>query len=876
MPHTPITLSTTLDNGLKVLIKEVHRAPVASFWIWYRVGGRNEVPGITGISHWVEHMLFKGTPTFKAGEIFRTVNKNGGTLNGFTWIDYTAYFETLPSSQIMLGVEIEADRMQHAIFDPAEVQRERTVIISEREGNENQPGFFLREDVNATAFIAHPYGQGVIGFKSDLREITREDLYEHYQTYYRPNNATVVVTGDIDSEAMIDEIARRFGDIPQGPEIPPVRTVEPGQQGERRVTVSRPAPTRSLLMAYHAPDASSPDAVAMTVLDTILSGGKSVGMGGGGGMGRSSRLYCSLVATGLASSSGSSFSLTIDPYLFNVSATLIPTTERARVEEVVDNEIRRLREEPVPEEELGRAIKQLRAQFAYANESVSSEGYWLGSLQTVAPERNPDEFIEHLTQVTPDDLLQVANTYLSPENRTVGWLEPTIAVGGAPAGATDIAAYRPHFFSDGVRSSGATPTVRLELSEQSLDNGLRILGHFDPTSEAAVVSLRIPAGAIADNGTPGLARFTGQTLSRGTQARSFAELNEELDSLGAAISVGATREYVSISGKSLKEDARRLIELMAEVVLQPAFPDEEVDRVRGQSLTLLRQALNDTRAQADYTLRSTLYPMGHPYHGRVIGTDETLQSIGRDDLIAFHQHTYRPDQAIVATAGGLQIDDARALIERAFGGWKAQGAVIPTVIPPVGPPAATVRESVTIPGKTQSDVALGLPALARDDPDYDALRMANLILGRLGLMGRLGATVRDRQGLAYYATSSLEAGLGRGPWVAYAGVNPINVERAIESILEEIERIRTEPVADEELADATSYLLGSLPLQLESSDGIAGTALDIAFYNLGPDYVERLPERTNALTKAVVQSAAERYILPHRLIIAIAGPDADV
>ncbi|WP_040669345.1 M16 family metallopeptidase, partial [Nitrolancea hollandica] len=225
----------------------------------------------------------------------------------------------------------------------------------------------------------------------------------------------------------------------------------------------------------------------------------------------------------------------------------------------------------------------------------------------------------------------------------------------------------------------------------------------------------------ADNGTPGLARFTGQTLSRGTQARSFAELNEELDSLGASISVAATREYVGITGKSLKEDARRLIELMAEVVLQPAFPEEEVDRVRGQSLTLLRQALNDTRAQADYTLRSTLYPAGHPYHNRVIGNEETLQSISRDDLIAFQQRAYRPDQSIVATAGGLKIDEAQTLIERAFGGWTAQGAAAPIVIPPVGPPAETFRESVPIPGKTQSDIALGLPALARNNPDYDAL-----------------------------------------------------------------------------------------------------------------------------------------------------------
>src|SRR5690606_24696888 len=221
------TLKATLDNGLTVLIREVHRAPVASFWVWYRVGGRNEVPGITGISHWVEHMVFKGTPTYQPGEIFRTVNKHGGQLNGFTWIDYTAYFETLPAAQVLLGADIEADRMQNAVFDPDEVASERTVILSEREGNENQPTFFLREEVS--------------GFTPALHQITRDDLYRHYQTYYTPNSAAVVVAGDVDAEALLAEIAKRFGPIPAGPEIPAVRTIEPPQQGQRRVTVRRPA-----------------------------------------------------------------------------------------------------------------------------------------------------------------------------------------------------------------------------------------------------------------------------------------------------------------------------------------------------------------------------------------------------------------------------------------------------------------------------------------------------------------------------------------------------------------------------------------------------------------------------------------------------------
>lgn len=875
MPKVMQTLKATLDNGLTVLIREVRRAPVASFWVWYGVGGRNEVPGITGISHWVEHMLFKGTATYKPGEIFRTVNKHGGTLNGFTWIDYTAYFETLPSNKILLGADIEADRMQNAVFDPAEVESERTVILSEREGNENQPTFHLREEVVGAAFRAHPYGQGVIGHTSDLHHISRDDLYRHYKTYYIPNNATVVVVGDVDAATMLQEIEARFGTIPSGPEPPRVRTVEPPQQGPRRVIVRRPAPSATLLVGFHAPPAAHEDTPAMLLLDTVLSGGKAMGFGGGGGMGRSSRLYRRLVASGLCSAAGSSFALTIDPYLFSISATLVPRTEPEQVESIVMEELARLREEPVPEDELNRALKQIRAQFAYAGESVTSQAYWLGSLHTVAPARDPDTFIEELASVTPEDLLRVANTYLDLDRSTLGWLEPTSP---APSvAAEDVGgpiAFRPHFFSDGVPgNTDALPTPQLELREQRLDNGMHLLGHHDPTSDAAVIDLRIRAGAIADGDNPGVARFTGQMLARGTERRSFAELNEELDSLGAAIGVRPSREFVDITGKCLKEDIGRLVELMAEIVRQPTFPEDEIERVREQSLTTLRHQLNDTRAQAGYTLRSILYPAGHPYHHRALGTESTLNEMRRDDLVTFHRHHYQPDRAIVAVAGGIPVEEAWSQIERVFGDWTTVDAAPPVEIPPVELPDSRIRRDEQIPGKSQADLALGIPTLARQDPDYDALRMANLILGRLGLMGRLGANVRERQGMAYYVYSSLQAGLARGLWVSQAGVNPVNVDRAVESILAEVERLRTELVDEEELADAKEYMIGSLPLGLESSDSIAGIALDIAFYDLGLDYVEQLPARINALTREQIRAAAERYLLTDRMAVVVVGPE---
>lgn len=415
-----------LDNGLTAIVRSQKGVPIGSFWVWYRVGGRNEVPGITGISHWAEHMLFKGTHEMKAGEVFRQISAAGGSLNGFTWIDFTTYFETMPIDQIDLSLKIESDRMVNAHFDPAEVDSERTVIISERRGNENQPTFFLSEEVTAAAFRAHPYGQGVIGHMSDLEGITREELYSHYQTYYRPNNAVAVFVGDLDEDEAFARIEQAFGGIERGPEIPAVRTREPEPQGERRVTVRRPAPNRVLQMAFLATSANHADAPALIIADAILSGAKSIGLSGAGGtLGRSSRLYRALVSTGIASSAGSSFSLTIDPSLFTVGVSLQPDSDPEQVESIVTDELARLATEPVPEDEFTRAMRQMRAQVAYAMETVTSQAYWLGSMAIAAPERNPDEFLREIQAVTPADVQAVAARYLTPNRRTVGWLIPT-------------------------------------------------------------------------------------------------------------------------------------------------------------------------------------------------------------------------------------------------------------------------------------------------------------------------------------------------------------------------------------------------------------------------------------------------------------------
>jgi zinc protease len=417
---------TTLDNGLRVLLREVRERPLVGVWMWYRVGGRNELPGTTGVSHWVEHMLFKGGKRFGKGEITKEISRRGGALNAFTWIDCTSYFETLPADEIDLALAIESDRIYDTRIEPDEAEAERTVVISEREGSENYPEFWLREEVQAVAWREHPYRLGVIGPKSDLRAMTRENLYDHYKRYYMTNNATLVMVGDFSSAELLDKIHGEFDKHPAGPTPPKLQIEEQPQTGERRVSVSRPGPTSYVMLAYHAPEASHDDAAAMVVLSSLLGGASSpIAWGGARGLGRSSRLYRALIDGEIASSVSAGYELTLDPYLFAIDATLRNGVEPARAEEAIAKEIARIQREGVPADELGRTKRQLHAQVVYSLEGVTNQGFALGFMDLVAGNAGGWEtFPAALQSVTPEDVQRVANTYLVDKQRTTGWFLP--------------------------------------------------------------------------------------------------------------------------------------------------------------------------------------------------------------------------------------------------------------------------------------------------------------------------------------------------------------------------------------------------------------------------------------------------------------------
>ena len=417
-----------LENGLRVLVQEVHTAPLASVWCWYRVGSKDELPGLTGVSHWVEHMNFKGTTNIPRDKVKGIIEQFGGYWNGYTWIDQTTYTETATRDALDRMLFIESERMARCLYDPADCESERTVIIAELQGGENDPDQLLDQELTATAFRSHPYRHPTIGWLTDLETMTREDLYGHYTRYYVPNNATLVIVGDVDAGDVVKRAARHFGSIAPGDVRRRAVPREPAQLGERRVTISREGTTAYLKLGYHAPALADPDFFPVLALDAVLTGAKGLNLWASFRTAppqRSARLFRALVNTGLASSVQGGLVPTQQPFLYTISVTATDGTPLARVEEATLAEIESVRAHGVTGPELQKAKNQLRARLVFENDSITNIGHQIGYFETIASWTLVPTLGERIEQVTVEQVSAAAARVLSSSNRTVGWFEPT-------------------------------------------------------------------------------------------------------------------------------------------------------------------------------------------------------------------------------------------------------------------------------------------------------------------------------------------------------------------------------------------------------------------------------------------------------------------
>lgn len=902
---------TRLPNGLRVLTKEVHSAPVVCTYVWYRVGSRNETPPVTGVSHQLEHMLFKGTKKLlKPGDIDILIGRHGGENNASTDTDATCYYFLLPADQLDIALRIEADRMTNAAIDPKQLDAEKTVVLSELEGDENDNSYFLYENVRAAAYRYHPYHYPVIGTKWDVKHFTRTAVYDYYRKFYAPNNATLVLVGDFDTTKVLARVRELWKDV-QPSHVPnPPLDPEPEQRGERRVVVRRAGNTAYLEGMWHIPAATHADLPALTVLATALTSG------------RSSLLYKALVETQLAASVSASANQGVAPEVFDISASVRSGVEASQVEKALRAELARVQSEKLDDRALQKAKNQTRASFLFAQDSVLAQASRLGFYQTVTGDwRNLLRYLSKINAVTASDVQRVAKTYLKDDNLTFGTFLPTSENANAEnqaEGDKQAAHYKPVGKHHNARvKSNTTPRPVLVASlgtstktsflsltgrgtggerrhrkvvpsgvekkigqisvpvVRKLSNGLTVIVRENHANPTVAVGGFVRAGSVNDPaGKQGLANITAEMLTRGTATRTSQQIAEATDFVGASIGADASRERTDLSGAMLTENFETILGLFAECLRTPSFPAEELEKVRGEILTELQEEDEDTATVAMRGLYTTLYPADSTYAHAPIGTAADVKGVTRDDVVAFYGRAYRPERTTLIIVGDVSASAAFEAVEKAFGDWKGEGEALPEYRPEPIKPAATAPppKTITIPDKSQNDIAMGSLALARTSSDYEAAHLMNLVLGEDTFVGRVGKRVRDTEGLAYYANTYFVLGLEVGPFLFRAGVNPTNVPRAIASAKSEIARMAAQGVTESELAWAKDHAIGASRLALATNRGIASEIENEVFYGLGLDYTERYPRLIHGLTKADADAAAKKYLHPSAFATVIAGP----
>ncbi|MEJ2744178.1 MAG: pitrilysin family protein [bacterium] len=907
-----------LDNGLHVLLKRVDGMPLVSVWSWIHAGSANECPGITGVAHWCEHMNFKGTEKYGREELKNLIEREGGIWNGYTWLDQTTYYETLSSHALDLALDIESQRLSSSLFRPADVQSERSVIISELQMGENDPENLLDIETTAAAFKAHPYHWPTIGWQGDVEGMDRDDLYGFYKRYYSPSNATLVVVGDFDEEETLRKIREKFGKIPAGEAAARLHTKEPKQLGERRVKVERGGGAAYLQFLYHTPTIDSEDFFPLLALDTMLGGAESINIYGvdwRGQASKSSRLYRGLVETKLAAKAGSLFLPTKYPLAFCIYATAADGVSLEKLEDGMKRLLDEVKQGSISDEEFQKVINQLRARFVYDTEGVTGQAHLLGFFDTLGDYKFGQSFISKIREIKKEAIVAVAKKYFSDANRTVGWYLPAAkpAKGSVEppgkSGVGKVAAYKPRPAIqlaererlsiippwlkkvDGERAAkpaskaakskkktvetrgDGSPRIKLNAVRKTLPNGMTLIVRENHSSPSVVAYVDVTAGSSYDPaGAAGVSNFTANMLDRGSAGMSGALIADTLDSSGTELQIACNRDRAAIVARMLSEKLPLVMEVLAQMIEEPIFPESEVDKLKLQIVTALEEASHDTRQVAIDKVYERIYPSGHPYRHKVEGTLKSIHALSRDDVVRFYASHYGPRAVTIVLSGDVSVKEAEDLTRKFFGKWKTGPQVKKLTVLPPPLPLETNWNKVKIPDKTQVDIAVGLRGIARDNPDYYALHLMNTILGRFGMGGRLGRTIREQQGLAYYVTSAFIPYRYVGPFIVKAGVNPKNVDKAVKAIREGVLAMRDDGVTSKELKESKDFIIKSLPRRLETNFAVASALADIQFYNLGLDYFERYPDLINAVSVKDVLRVAREYLYPNNLSIILAGP----
>lgn len=864
----------TLDNGLKVILVEDHSAPVVAIDIWYHVGGANDPAGRSGFAHLFEHMMFQGTANLTKDELQSLINDAGGEFNAYTTLDQTAYHQTLPSNQLPLGLWIEADRMASLAVTQTNLDNQRAVVIQEYQQNFGGRAYGLAiRDMTTLPYSYEPYRRSPIGAIDDVNQATVSEMLAFHALYYVPNNATLVIAGDFDREMARDLVDTYFAQIPSGEAPPPLPVWEPFQQAEAQTTTVTDSLIRipAVMIGYEAPPRQHPDFPAIQVLNSILS------------VGDSSRLTQNLTDTGEALVASTTLRTNLGPSVFGV--ILLPNlgvTTREDIEQLYYAELDRILAEGVPQEELDKAINILRSgriagletAFGLA-EQVQVANTFYGDPGAVFTE------IDRFHAVTSEDIQRVIREYLAPEDRHIvlvdaataeAFTEPVPFVGATGTPADD--AFTVDFALAQTEPPEPLPVVELRLpaiTQSYLANGLEVIVVSVPELPVVSLDLIIRGGSsLAPPGQLAVAGAAAGLLTRGTTTRTAQEIVEAIEGRGGATGAYSTGDFLGIGIFALAKDLEFSAGLLADMALNPIFPQEELDVRISQLRSELEAALSNPAAQVGRVFTPMVYP-GHPY-GEIVTLD-AAERMTRQDLVDYYQKVAFPERSILIIGGDVTPEEGLALAEQNFGAWEGVGDPPAITYPPVENDIHGLNIMlVNVPGAQQAEIMLGNLGVIGTDPARYPLSVANNVLGD-GLTSRLGRNLREEKGYAYSIASALTFPVDRGLFRVSTRVQPGAVAASITEILNEIGRLQNEPIGEDELASVRGGMVGRFALDLETMQDFVGVVASYRIRGLPISDIAIYPERIGAVNP-IVALEVTGTLLPRDLLVVVAGDAA--
>ena len=827
-----------LDNGMVCLVKEDRSAPVAAIQIWVGTGAIHEGPWLgAGLSHFVEHMIFKGTPTRGPGEISRQIGDAGGDINAYTAQDRTVFHATLPAKNWKVGLDILADAVMNASFPEDEWKREQEVILREFAMGRDSPERELGKLFWETAYRVHPYKYPIIGYEDIFKATTRDDLAAFFKQNYTPDNMTLVIVGDFDATAVEAALRETFAGFARRARPPAVLPVEPPQIASRFVRKTGAYEVSRLLWGYHTVALSDPDTPALDVLASIV------------GSGLSSRLVRELKEKQKLVYGIDAWSETPkDPGLFGISATFDPAREDAVIA-AIQHEIDQWSREKFTKEEIGKARRAVLVNELSSLQEMGGQAYSYASGEFYAASPLFSErYLEQAEQVDADALCAVVKKYLRPENRTVVVLAPeTPAPTNAPAEKAEPA---------------------LDIRKVDLPEGIPLIVREDHRLPFVYVCAALRGGLLSETEKDnGITQLMSDLLTRGTRKRSSQEIAKTVENLGGYLSPFCGRNSFGLQARCLASDIDTFMELFSDCLMNPAFPDDEVEKQREIQLASIRQQREQPTFIAEEALRTMLFP-GHPYRWTPLGSRETVERLSHKDLSDYHRRALGAGNLVLSIFGDISAEDATKLAERYFKKFPNQPVDFPSHHPLPAPalPAHTKSREP----RQQTILMVGYPGVDLKDPRMDALAVLGNALN--GLSSDLGIEVRDKRGLVYFIGAFNRPGLEPGVFALYAGTREEAVGEVEQLIDKELTRLSTDGLREEEWQRAREQLITDFEMSLQNNAGLAQTCALNELYRLGYAYGLNIEERLNALSREAVRDAAASLLKEDKRAVSLVLP----